>query len=163
MFPEDLEANKRTYERLLEMDDIDLTLRHIGSLHHNGLWEDPRVTIYQGKTDQNLDQINKADLVIANGTVAYMAIALGKPTIMLNQMTPAREPDIHTLERMESASVDKYEKYMRYPFDVENDSDLKKVMQDACTREPKQWRKRFIGEQFDPGKFVELLERLIEE
>ena len=163
MFPEDVEANKRTYERLLEIDDIDLTIRHIGSLHHNGIWEDPRATIYQGQTDQNLDQINKADLIIANGTVAYMAIALGKPTIMLNQMTPAREPDIHTLERLESASVDKYEKYMRYPFDVENDGDLRKVMQDACTREPKQWRKRFIGEQFDSVEFCELLERLIEE
>jgi hypothetical protein len=162
MFPEDLEANRRTYERLLEIEGIDLTVRHIGGLQHNGLWEDVRATIYQGKTDQNLDLIRQADLVIANGTMAYTAIALGIPTIMLNQLTPAREPDIHTLERMEAVSVDKYEKYMRYPFDVENDTDLSKVMWDACNREPKQWRKRFIGDQFDPEKFVELVEELIE-
>ena len=163
MFPEDLEANRRTYERLLEIDDIDLTVRHIGKLQINGLWEDTRATIYQGGTDQNLDEIEKADLIIANGTVAYTAIALGKPTIMLNQMTPAREPHFDTQERLESASIGKYEKYMRFPFDVENDDSLKKIMQAACRKEPKQWRKRFIGEQFDPVYFVELLERLIEE
>jgi hypothetical protein len=163
MFPEDLEANKRTYERLLEIKMIDLTVRHIGNLQNNGLWEDERATIYQGKTDQNLDLIKQADLVIANGTMAYMAIALGIPTIMLNQLTPAREPDIHTLERMESVSIEKYEKYMRYPFDVENDSTLQKVIDDACQKEPKQWRKRFIGEQFDPVYFVKLLEGLIDE
>ena len=162
MFPEDLEVNKRTYERLLKMGGIDLTVRHIGNLNINGLWEEPGVTIYHGKADNNYDEIDKADLVIGNGTIAYMAIARGKPTIMINQLTPTREPDIHTLERLESASVEKYASYMRYPFDVDNDDNLYKIVQDACGREPKQWKKRFIGEQFDPAKFVKLVDGLME-
>lgn len=162
MFPEDLELNRRTYERLLEIDEIDLTVRHIGGLEYNGLWEAEGVRIFQGKTDNTFDDIDNADLVIANGTLAYMAIARGKPTVMLNQLTQAKEPDIHARERFEAASVDKYEKYMRFPFDVENHSDLSKIMKDACRREPKQWRKRFIGEQFDQVEFVKLIDGFME-
>jgi hypothetical protein len=163
MFPEDLEANRRTYERLLAIDGIDLVVRHIGNLKINGLWDDPKATIYQGKTDNNTDQIEKADLVIGNGTIAYMAIAMGKPTIMMNQLTPAREPDIHTLERLESASVEKYADYMRFPFDVDNSDNLEKIIKDACRREPKGWKKRFMNQQFDPVKFAELIGELIKE
>jgi hypothetical protein len=162
MFPEDLEVNRKTFERLLEIDDIDLTVRHIGRLEINGLWQEPGVRIYNGSTDQNIDEILNSDLVISNGTMAYSAIALGIPTIMMNQMTPAREPDIHTLERLDSTSTEKYEKYMRYPFDVDNSDNLKKIMQEACRREPKQWRKRFIGDQFDPANFCNLIEGLTE-
>ena len=161
MFPEDLEVNRRTYERLLELDGIELSVRHIGKLEDNGLWDAPGVEIHQGRTDNTFDDIDNADLVISNGTMAYMAVARGKPTIMMNQMTPAREPDIDTLERYESASVEKYEKYMRFPFDVDNDPDLGTIIRDACKREPKQWRNRFIGEQFDPGKFCDLIGELI--
>ena len=160
MFPEDLAANTRTYERLLEIEDINLTVRHIGDLEVNGLWEAPGVRIYQGETDNNYDQIDNADVVISNGTMAYMAVARGKPVIMLNQLTPAREPDIKTHERLESVSIEKYEQYMRFPFDVENDPDLGTIIRDACKREPKQWRKRFIGEQFEPDKFCELIGEL---
>lgn len=160
MFPEDLEVNHRTYERLLELDGIELSVRHIGKLDDNGLWEEPGVETHQGRTDNTYDDIDNADMVISNGTMAYMAVARGKPTIMMNQMTPAREPDINTLERYEAASVEKYEKYMRFPFDVDNKGSLQKIVTDACKREPKQWRKRFIGEQFDPIEFCELIGEL---
>jgi len=165
MFPEDRETNRRTYERLLEIDDIDLTVRHIGSLEANGLWETEETDTHrvcQGKTDNTFEDIDNADLVIANGTIAYMAIARGKPTIMMSQLVHAKEPTIDTHERLDAVSVDKYRDYMRFPFDVENKEELTDIMWDACKREPKQWRKRFIGDQFDPQKFCELVEGLME-
>ena len=164
MFEEDKEANAETYTRLLELvkqGKIDLSVRHIGKLDANGLWEADGIEIHQGRTDNTYDDIEKADLVISNGTMAYMSIALGKPTIMLQQMTPSREPDIHTFEKLESKNTHLYEKYMRFPFDVENDDDLWKIIRDACRREPKQWRKRFIGDPFDPVKFCAMIEELV--
>ena len=163
MFPEDLELNRRTYQRLLELiPSIDLTVRHIGGLEYNGLWEAEGVRIYQGKTDNTFHDIDNADLIIANGTLAYMAIARGKPTIMMNQLTQAKEPEINTFKRLEAVSVDKYRDYMRYPFDVDDDDDLGKIMMYACGKEPRRWINRFIGEQFDPGKFIKLIKGLME-
>jgi len=162
MFDEDRATNTKTFERLLELDDVELTVRHIGTLEANGLWDVPGIEIHQGRTDNTYADIDNADLVISNGTMAYMAVARGKPTIMMNQMTPSREPDIKTYERMESVSIEKYEKYMRFPFDVDNNDKLGRIIKDACNREPKQWRKRFIGEQFDPVEFCNLMSELVE-
>ena len=165
MFPEDLEVNRKTFEGLVEMvPDINLTVQYLGlsDLETIGLRNAKGVTFCTSKPDQSIDEIEKADLVISNGTIAYQAIALGKPTIMMNQLTPTREPHIKTHERLEAATSHKYELYMRFPFDVSNGS-LKSVMRDACKREPKQWRKRFIGEPFDAFHFGELMASLIEE
>jgi hypothetical protein len=60
-------------------------------------------------------------------------------------------------------SVDKYADYMRFPFDADDDDSMRKVLSDAGRREPKAWKKKFIGEQMKPTAFCSQLEELIKQ
>jgi hypothetical protein len=62
-YPEDIEANKRVFEKLLAVPYINLTVRHIHPLEANGLWEAPRVH-YMVYPDNNTDDIDQADIVV---------------------------------------------------------------------------------------------------
>jgi len=159
MYPEDVKANVRTYERLLEIPNINLTVRHVGDLKINGLWEAQGVRILHGQADNNYGNIDEADLIISNGTLAYMAIARGKPTIMLGQDTCGRDVIGETVVR--AKSMGKYADYMRFPFDVDDHADLRRVMYEACNREPIAWKRKFIGDPLDVQRFGELVEELI--
>ncbi|OGO35673.1 MAG: hypothetical protein A2W35_05375 [Chloroflexi bacterium RBG_16_57_11] len=160
-YPEDEAINRRTFERLLKVRGAKITVRYIGDLAANGLWEAPGVSYTQVKPTNDTADIDQADVVISNGTLAYLAIARGRPTIMLNQLSGGR--DLVKDKVMQVANLDKYADYMRYPFDVEDAADLSKVIEDAGQHEPQEWKRLFIGQQLQPAKFCSLLGKLIAE
>jgi hypothetical protein len=164
ILPEGKALNTQIFENLLQLP-YQVTARIIHSIEANGLHEARRVTFQESNRtiSQSIEAIEQHDLVIAYGTLAYLAIALGKPTVVYGQdVCPQDGYSLETVKYVKS--WDKYREYMRYPYDASNLGPLGMdwVMQQACQTEAQDWRERFIGKQFDPAEFVNLLERLLE-
>jgi hypothetical protein len=147
MFEEDTKENVRVFRELMGMD-VDLSVRYRHQLVMNGLHIEDNVDYYKARW---FDDLENYDLVVANGTLAYVAIAKGIPTVMLKQDTCVREPGDGLGDRVEARSVEKYWEYMRYPYGSE---DFTESMRLAAEREPVEWKERFIGKQMDGGEFV---------
>src|SRR5262249_7460277 len=80
--------NQKLYRRLLAMKDINLVVSMLGEAWRNGLWPHPRAKFFPNPRmmfGQSLEQIMKADLVVAAGTMGATAVACGKPTVMFAQ------------------------------------------------------------------------------
>lgn len=164
ILPEGKALNTQIFENLLKMP-YEITARIIHSIEANGLHEARRVTFQESNRTiaQSIEAIQEHDLVIAYGTLAYLAVALGKPTVMYGQdVCPQDGYSLATVRYVKS--WDKYREYMRYPYDVSNyaETGMQFVMQQACKFEATEWRERFIGNSFEPAEFVALLERLLE-
>jgi hypothetical protein len=155
------EANAETFARLLE-GDWHVTVRHIGSLEQNGLWEAPDATFRQGNFHPAVDDIDAADLVVAaDGTFPSLAVARGVPTVMYSQALPPglgkRGDKTVPLRRAE-----RYLDFLRFPFDVA-DGPLDEVLHAAARSEAPiaEWKRRFIGEPFDEAAFVAQVEQMV--
>jgi len=125
---------------------VELTVRYIGTMEENGLWEAPGVRFVCGQVGDApsmLDQIDAADVVVGDyGTFSSMAVARGVATVIFDS-------DVHQSNdgTSEPAHIDLYRDYIRYPFDV-RDGDLMDVMRAAAEdeRQVAEWRARFVGE-----------------
>lgn len=165
--PECKKANIEVMNTLSKLQNIELTVRYVGTLKDNGLEELPGVTYQRASRTiyEALQAIDATDLVVANpGTVATLAVAHGKPMVMYGQdIRPHDGYSEETLKYVEN--WEKYKYYMRYPHDISGYGEVATwfVMQHAAAKEARDWRKKFIGEQFDPKAFVKLLEELHDE
>ena len=154
------DLHKQIFAELLELD-IDLTVRHIGDLETNGLWEAPGVTYSTGRTDNATTEIDGADLVIGMGTFASLAVARGVPTITFgSDFTPWNQleddgPILYV------QSWDAYREYVRFPHEF-GDEPLGGLIRKAAASDDgiREWRDLFIGEQFDPARFACLVDEL---
>jgi hypothetical protein len=148
------------FEALLALD-VELTVRHIGDLAANGLWEAPGVTYERGATDNTYAAIDSADAVVAIGTFAALAIARGVPTVMFAQdVTPWNQAeDDGPVDLAEN--WDAYRDYVRYPHDVA-DGPIGEVLAAAAASDEgiREWRDLFLGPEFDPATFAQLVEEL---
>ncbi len=157
---EDKEANQRTFKILLEYchaTGAKLTVRHIQALERNGLQRVAGVTYVMGRPDLTIREIDASDLVIGHQTFAYLAVARGKPTLMMREDLPP-----HTVSHGQTVYAQSWEKYadiMAYPLDILA-GDPSGVIQRACQGDPQAaaWQERFISVPFNPKKFVEKLE-----
>ena len=162
----DKKLNAEAYRRLVRYADdheSTVTVRYVHDIKDNGLGEamaeeHPRVIWKQAAPDGSTDDITKADLVVAHQTFAYMAVALGVPTVMIGEDVPPRSGN--------SAGgfcyVDHwndYKDYMIYPLDILDD-DVEETIQMAIeSDEPiAEWKANFIGKPFDGNKFVDAIE-----
>ena len=150
MYDEDSFENARVYNELLDMN-IELAVRYRHALVMNGLHKEDGVRYYSTGWFDDLDEY---DMVVANGTLAYAAIAKGIPTVMVKQDTCIRNLGDAVNNSVEAKSVDKYWDYLKYPYSSE---DLEAGMRQASRHEPVEWKKRFIGEQMDGEKFVKIV------
>jgi len=150
MYEEDTLANIRVFKELLGMD-IELAVRYRHSLEMNGLYEEKGVYYYNFG---GFDDLDAYDMVVANGTIAYAAIAKGIPTVMHKQETAIRNPGDAANNRVISKSVDKYWDYLKYPY---GSDDLEQSMGYVSKYEPTQWKDRFIGKQMDGDRFRETI------
>jgi len=162
MLPEGKALNTELFDNLIQLR-FDLTCRIIFGMEANGLRDVPGVSwqMSDRKITSSIEAIKAADVVVAYGTFAYLAIALGKPTVMYGQgICPQDGYSPETLKYVKS--WDKYRDYMRYPYDADGlgPYGVNDVIHRACKTEAADWRERFIGEQFTPSGFVTLLERL---
>lgn len=145
-------ANKQTYSRLLADQSIELKVRFIHTLFANALWPAYGVELVHGEPDNTIEDIDEADMVIAWGTFAHLAIARGKPTMMYAQDIPLGDGWDEEGWRW-SRSWRKYKSYLHYPYDYFGEIEA---------GNPRDWRDTFIGEDFDVGRFGDILAGIAE-
>jgi len=164
----DLDYNRRVHAALVGWcrdNGAHLTVRYIHELANNGIEPEKDVTYVRGKKEQtdSFKQIESADLVVGHQTFAYLAVALGKPTLMFGEDTPPRD-GINDKTLVFVRSWEKYADLMIYPLDALSGNgsmtSLGQLIETATTTDIPiaQWRERFIGKPFEPGYFVERLE-----
>ena len=111
--------------------------------------------------DNSYDQIESADVVVASGTFAYIAVARGVPTVMMAE----RSLPEHWLKTptVFAPNWNKYVNKMAYPLDILNTKDTKSLFIRAIAGDDKvrDWRRRMIGDDFCADKFIEVLESYI--
>lgn len=154
---EAVEANKRIYSTLLKLtDEYQIVVRHINSLERCGLWYSPKPIFVLGKPDGSYKDIDAADLVIAEGTFMYLAVARGKPTIGINQHIPIRPNN--TYREFVPKHWDEYGEYMGYPIDFD-DGDIISLIDKAMV-EQTAWKNLFIGEPMNSNNLSKTLQNI---
>jgi hypothetical protein len=154
------ELNGEVFARLLK-GPWRLTVRHIGTLEQNGLWEVDGVEYVNGRLRAETAEIDVTDAVVAgDGTFPTLAMARGVPTVMYGQATLAWGLPGEKL--VPPRRADRYMDYIRYPFDA-FDGPLDEIVHAAARSEAPiaDWKRRFVGRPFDPRAFVALIERLM--
>lgn len=161
----DRELNFNIFKLLLNMPDIELTVRYLGAIGQNGIWKNRRVKYINGEPDGTTNEIEEADVVISAFTHAYMTVALGKPLLMMGERT--RPHAGNHLWTGWGEQWEKYRDYLEFPFNIcdvlgEPDKALN-MMIDAMKKNPKveDWKERFIGKPFDPDHFVDKVEEYL--
>ena len=156
------DLNRRAYQALEAYECEQKTVRFFGSLAANGIYPQPGITLTRSRLDNirgQVKQIDQADLVIADGTFAYLAIARGKPTIMVAQNRIVHN-DTATLtvnvERWEA-----YKDYLRWPYDFDDGPfpDTAEAARQGSERAD-EWKSLFVGEQLDPEDLDDYLQEL---
>ncbi len=160
--PEDKQLNAKVFSLLKDISGIDITIRHIHDLENNGLWHDRNVNYVVGQPDGSTKEIEAADVIIGSYTLAYIAVALGKPLIMMGEQT---RPHVGNTPGLifYSKNWELYREIMRYPFEIENcagGNDVLEIMNTVMSgsSEVEKWKRKFIGNPFDGKAFVEKVE-----
>lgn len=156
--------NQQVYRDLLALNLADLVVSVVGPPHLSGLWPHPRATLVQNKAmmfpaSHELLLASNCDAVVAAGTLAATAVAMGKPTVMLGQ---GDWTDYVGGEYRRADHADAYQDLARYPLDVE-DGNLGDLLARACAGDPgaAEWRARFVGDD-GTTEAVRLLEQLVD-
>lgn len=163
----DKNLNRQAYARLLDYtrkhEGTTVTVRFCRDINDNGLGEEYRrqdegIIWKQANPDSSTGDITRADLVVSHQTFAYMAVALGVPTVMMGEDIAPRSGNAE-IGYSYSANFDSYKDYLMFPLDILN-GDTEEIIQTAIsTDEPiKEWRDRFIGSPFRPDYFVDCIE-----
>jgi len=149
----DKQVNRLAFDKLLPLHRqgvIKLTVRFLRSLKENGLPPPVNGVIYiQGKPDQSIKEIDAADLVVSSQTFQYLAVARGASVIGMGENIAP-----HLGDKVVQ-SWDKYKHLMMYPIDILDDFHSIGASDVSVAN----WRDRMVGEAFDGGKFVEMVEK----
>lgn len=162
--PADREANKRALcalYTLVKSGDINLTVRYIGTLVDNGIERLEGVQYIRGEMNLSIEMIHAADVVIGHQTFAWLAVALGVPTVMFAEDMPAHVRK-HNTTYTDVKSWGLVSHLFRYPLDLfdSSPSDTLSLLQRAVKSdyEVDGWKRRMIGDPFDGKKFTEIVE-----
>ncbi len=152
--------NQEVYKQLLRLG-YELAVSVVGPPHRSGLWPHPRATLLANPSmgfTNSYQLVMAADVVVAAGTMAALAVACGKPTVMLAQdnFTTFANGDYTG-----PANPDLYKDFFRYPLDA-SDGDLGSLILRACAGDPRaaEWRDRFVGSDGAEAAVL-ALERLV--
>jgi len=152
------DTNKRVFEALVKIkDSYTITIRHLDPLEAIGIYKVPGITFRMGKPDGSYLEIDNSDLVIAEGTFLYLAVARGKSVIGINQRIPIA-PNT-PIPGFKIKNWDKYGDYMAYPIDFD-DGPLLELIAKASKDEQKKWKELFIGKQMNSKDLSDLLSKL---
>lgn len=159
----DKEVNQKAYNRLKaaakEMG-FGVTVRFLQTLENNGIKfeEDPNIHFIQGHPDNNFSQIDCHDVVIGTQTLAYIAVARGKPTLMMDEWIPPRAGNSPEVFRYVEG-WDNFKHLMMYPHDINTTSDVPALIQHVTRSDSdiQAWKQQMIGAPFSPKKFHEVV------
>ncbi len=146
-------ANTEAFRTLLDGNYM-LTVRVIGSLGQNGIWDEPAVRYIYGQMDGSVDG---ADVAVATSTYALNSLCKGIPVVMHNQ---EREWTVE-LEGEDSKMVPdwvQHENKTRYPYDLGWPSAIEDAAQNVRSTTLSLWMDSFMP-PFDAEKFARLVER----
>lgn len=150
-------VNQLVYRQLLDAG-YEVTVSLVGPPRFSGIWPHPRARIVENPQmmfHHSFEQILSAQIVVAAGTVAAAAVALGKPTVMFGQDTFM---DYIDGRYVEAAHADVFRVMCRYPIDA-SDGPISDMVDAACAAEAGEWRNRFVGDD-GAERAVQLLEEL---
>lgn len=151
------DTNARVFEALLKLPrKYNIIVRYLNPLNTIGLKNTSRVILRPGKPDGSYDEINMADVVIAEGTYMYLSVARGKPTIGMNQHIPPR-PNGYGFKDFKLKHWNEYEKYLAYPIDFDDGDDLPGLINRATKEEQSEWKSLFIGNKMSSSYLSDLL------
>ena len=151
--PEAKDVNARVYTRLLEMKDVQITMRVIGELENNGIWYSPKVITNYAKPDGSYAEIDAADLVIGEGMFLSLAVARGKPAIGMNQRISQKVNGSNQVPKR----WNQYNRLQAYPIDFDDGNITELIDRAMDESQVSEWKKRFIGEQLQPEYLSDLL------
>jgi hypothetical protein len=150
------DTNARVFEAILQLPESWYKeIRIIGSLEANGLWHDRRVSFSQARPDGKTHNIDRADVVIGEGTFVYLSVARGRPTISLLTDKP---PCTNRNENHNPEHWEDWKHLVRYPYDFD-DAPLEELIEQATAKEATEWRKLNIGQQLRYNRLISLLEK----
>jgi hypothetical protein len=158
---ESIQANVQAFQELLKLKRVTILVRYLHKLSQNGLWVERGVRYMQGRPDGSHHEIDWADLTVAHQTHAYIAIARGKPTIMLgDRLCPSSGNLPENFQHV--AHWEAYRDYLAYPYDVA-DGDLAAQIAEASFTDAKirEWKERFIGQPFDGEAFINQIRQAV--
>ncbi len=154
--------NQEVYKQLLRLG-YQLTVSVVGPPHRSGLWPHPRALLVANPTmgfTGSYQLVVAADVVVGAGSMAALAVACGKPVVMLAQdnFTTYANGDYTA-----PAHPELYKDLFRYPLDA-SDGDLGELILQACAGDPAaaEWRARYIGNDGTDAAVL-ALERLVEQ
>ena len=156
---EDRAVNYRAFDNLraaAKKMGFKITVRFLQTLENNGLTmvEDPDITYMQGKPDNSIEQILSHDLVVGTQTYAFMAVALGKPTLMMDEWIAPRAGNSDEVFQY-IRDWDKFKHLMMFPHDINATSDVPGLIEHVTRSDADilDWKARMIGDPFNPKAF----------
>jgi hypothetical protein len=157
----DKDLNRKTLERLEAYSretGAELSVRMIGTAEQNGLTFGEGTEVHAGKKNNSTADMDSADVVVGHQTFAYIAVALGIPTVMMGEDIPPRSGNSDQSFRYVE-HWDDYKDELMFPLDILSGNPVD-VISRACTGcdEVEDWKQRLIGEPFDGPAFVNKLE-----
>jgi len=165
----DKDLNRRTLARLVgycQTHGCELSVRYIGTLEECGIPElagicaelPELVEAHKGRKNNSTLDMETADVVVAHQTFAWIAVALGIPTVMMGEDVPPRSGSSE-IGFCYVKHWDDYKDLLMFPLDILQ-GDPAEVIAKACegSSDVADWRARFIGEPFDGPRFVKTLE-----
>jgi hypothetical protein len=151
--------NNITFKRLLRFSQdtgARLKVRYMRGLENNGLEMVSGVKYEEVKPQVDYCDILRNDLIVGHQTFAYMAVALGRPTIMMGEwFAPQSGNSNDTYCHVNS--WDLYRDFLMFPYDILK-GNLHSVIDQAMSCEPVEWKARFIGKPFNGKKFIQTVE-----
>ncbi len=162
----DKQINERAFSALqiwCYQNRAQLSIRYIGTPEQCGLgkaaaFEAPYIEWHPGKKNNSTADMETADLVVAHQTFAWIAVALGIPTVMMAEDIPPRSGNSEAGFCFVK-HWDDYKADLMYPLDLlTGDPEGTMAKAAAGCEEVEAWKARLIGQPFDGKAFVEKLE-----
>jgi len=144
--PEARETNQRIQLALSRLKGYQIFCRTVGDRKMQGIDEKIKMTYISGLPDGSTRDIDMCDLVIAEGTFLFLAVARGKPVIGINQNVPNRM----NYDTRYPENWDKYGHLFKYPVDFD-DAPLPELLHQ---NEQTEWKERCMPE-FDGKLFAD--------
>jgi len=162
---QDRDANKAAFDKLYPhvlSGDIELTIRHIGALSESGLPIAEKVNYVCGLMNQTTSDMDNSDVVIGHQTFAWLAVARGIPCVMFAEDMPTHFRR-NGVFYDDVACWDKVQHLFRYPLDLLCENDTIGLLRQTAQSDTRiqDWRRRMIGQAFDPALFVEKVEKYL--
>jgi hypothetical protein len=160
--PASFRLNREALEKVFELAPLfkKITIRYGKTFIASGMY-DPQIrnVVFEQaslKVKDSLASINRHNMVISAGTLAYLAVARGKPTIFYGTHgQPPQEGE------MTVRHYDKY-KWMDYPVFLDNMSE-DMIMKFAVQNDPnvERWKKANIGNTFSANRFISVVREYV--